>query len=422
MKEIIKKKYVCAIVFLMGMLFSVSAQTKAPAAQTKVPPGMALVNSQYYEVWSDGGGTDAQLLSRELDSRFKLYNTFFHFNLQTLGGERLKVRAYKDKQTYDAYISERLDKTSPGAVYLHYSQPDRRELVIHRGSPDEARMLPHQAFVQYLRAFIPYPPSWFREGFAIYFSTLKFDPGAATTPNSGGAGKTAAGAASGGLLYEENLAWLETIKSLGNKAPSVESILQADIKGGTLPEQFQGVSWGLVSFLKDSGKGDYLRILYECFMILDKTASVQSNSEAILNHIKSWTDIATLDKDYKAYLNSRKTFAELIIEGQRAYTAKDTTAAETAFLRALDQKRTHYAPYYYLGLLAYDKKNYEEAEQYYRSAQQYGADVALVSYALGINAASAGRYAEAITFLEQAKSANPSQYTEQVDNLIKRLR
>jgi tetratricopeptide (TPR) repeat protein len=370
-----------------------------------------------------GGGADADLLARELESRFKLYNTFFHFNPQSLGGERLKVRAYKSQQAYDTYISERLDKTYPGAVYLHYNQPDRRELVIHRGSPEESRILPHQAFVQYLRAFIPYPPAWFREGFAIYFSTLKFDPGS-NAPNAGGIkAKTAPVATNGGLVYEENLDWLESVKSLGNKVPPIESTLQVpDDPHRGLPLNFQGVSWALASFLKDSGKGDYLRILFECFMILDSTASAQHNTEAVLNHIKSWVDLATMDKDYKAYLNSRKTFTELITDGQKAYTAKNTAAAETAFLEALKQKSTHYAPYYYLGLLAYDRKNYEEADQYYRSAQQYGADAAQVSYALGINAASAGHYAEAITFLEQAKAANPTQYNEQVDNLIKRLR
>lgn len=414
--KLIMKKWGCTIGFLMVMLFSISAQTKTPSE-------MAQVRSQYYEVSSDGGGADADLLARELESRFKLYNTFFHFNPQSLGGERLKVRAYKSQQAYDTYISERLDKTYPGAVYLHYNQPDRRELVIHRGSPEESRILPHQAFVQYLRAFIPYPPAWFREGFAIYFSTLKFDPGS-NAPNAGGIkAKTAPVATNGGLVYEENLDWLESVKSLGNKVPPIESTLQVpDDPHRGLPLNFQGVSWALASFLKDSGKGDYLRILFECFMILDSTASAQHNTEAVLNHIKSWVDLATMDKDYKAYLNSRKTFTELITDGQKAYTAKNTAAAETAFLEALKQKSTHYAPYYYLGLLAYDRKNYEEADQYYRSAQQYGADAAQVSYALGINAASAGHYAEAITFLEQAKAANPTQYNEQVDNLIKRLR
>ncbi|MDR2485131.1 MAG: hypothetical protein LBD55_07030 [Treponema sp.] len=409
------KKYVCGAALLVVILCTVAAQTKNSSS---IPLGMSLVNGQYYEVLSDGGTADAQTLSRELDTRFQLYNKFFHFNPQELGGSRLKVRAYRDKQAYDTYITERIDVTSPGAVYLHYTQPDRRELVIHRGGPEEERMFPHQAFVQYLRAFIPYPPSWFREGFAIYFSTLKFEAGQVLAGTGNGVSAMPVNA---GLIYEENLTWLEAVKSLGNKSPSLESVLLADVKG-TYPDNFQGVSWALVFFLKDSGKEDYLRLLYECFMLLKGSASVQENSQAIYNHIKSWSDLPILEWDYKAYLNTRKTFPELIAEGQRAYNAKDARAAEEVFQAAQKQRPSHYAPYYYLGLLAYDWKNYDQAERYYRSAQQYGADPGLIAYALGINAAAAGRNNEAISFLEQAKAASPSQYNDQVDNLIKRLR
>jgi hypothetical protein len=404
------KKCVWSVVLLAAALSSLAAQK--PSNQNAGPPGMALVSGQYYEVLSDGGSADAQLLSRELDSRFLLYNKFFHFNPQKLGGQRLKVRAYKDQRTYDAYITERLDKTSPGAVYLHYNQPERRELVIHRGGSDEGRMFPHQAFVQYLRAFIPYPPSWFREGFAVYFSTLKFESG-----GTGGA-KAPGG---DGLVYEENLSWLETIKSIGAKAPSLETVLLADNRG-SLPDNFQGVSWAFISFLKDSGKEDYLRLLYESFILMDSAASAQDNSEILYNHVRSWSDLAALDREYKAYLLTRKTFAELIAEGQRSYNAKDNKNAETVFLKALQQRPTHYAPYYYLGLLAYDNKNYVQAEHYFQSAQQYGADQSLTAYAMGINAAAAGDNAKAITLLEQAKALSPSQYNEQVDNLVKRLK
>ncbi|MDR0562941.1 MAG: hypothetical protein LBG73_09680 [Spirochaetaceae bacterium] len=417
------KKYVCSLILYGTILFSLTAQAKTPA-QSSIPPGMAQITGQYYEVLSDSGAADAQLLVRELDSRFLLYNKFFHFNPLNLGGTRLKVRAFKDKTAYDTYVTERLDKPSPGAVYLHYNQPDRRELVINRGGPEEDKMFPHQAFVQYLRAFIPYPPSWFREGFAIYYSTVRYESG---QPAAGS--KTPA---AGGLVYEENLAWLDKVKELGNKTPSLETILLADSRG-TFPDNFQGIAWALISFLKDSGKEDYLRYLYECFILMDDAATAQDNSEILYNHIKSWTDLPSLDRDYKSYIITRKTFTELITEGQRAYAAKDSKNAETVFQKALQQRPSHYAPYYYLGLLAYDAKNYAQAEQYYQTAQQYYQTAqqdksdseqitALIAYAMGINAAAAGNNAKAITYLEQAKTLYPAQYAEMVDNLIKRLR
>jgi hypothetical protein len=408
------KRY--GFIFSVVLLVSISPQLIAV-------PVMVSVTSKYYVVQSDSGGTDAALLSQELETRFKLYNSIFHFKEEDIRVP-LKVRAYTSKEDYDAYILEHLDKTSPGAVYMHYNQPERRELVIHRGSAEEVRMFPHQAFIQYLRAFIPHPPSWIREGFAIYFSTLRFEPRVpavrtepASEPSPSDESKPES---PGGLIYEENLDWLETVKNLGDTAPTLESVFLADMQG--FPDHLQSVSWALVSFFKDSKKANYERILYECFMLLSDSASAQANGEGVFKHILGWTALETLEQDYKEYLHTRKTFAELIVEGQQAYKDKDFQTAEAVFQQALQQRHTHYAPHYYLGLLAYDQKKYDIAETYYRSALQYGADPALVSYAQGVNAASAGRNSEAIKFLEQAGTIAPAQYKEQTDMLIKRLR
>jgi tetratricopeptide (TPR) repeat protein len=392
------KKYFVTLMFTIVMLFSVFPQDRTP-------PAMISVKSPYYEVLFDGGSADAALLSREMEGRFEAYKRLFHFNPQDLTVP-FKVRAYRNKQDYDAYVAARLGGTRPGVVYLHYNQPERRELVIHRGSPDEATMLPHQAFIQYFRGFIPYPPSWMREGFAIYFNTLTFNPASPGTA----------------LAYKENLTWLDTVKGLGNKAPALQAVLLADRDGIPDPKNFPGISWSLISFFLNSGKEDYFRILIESFMLLSRSASAMGNAEAVANHIARWIDLDTLAQDYKAYMASRKTFAQLLDEGQKAYIAKDTPTAELAFLNALGLEADHFEPYYYLGLLAFEGKEYELAEHYYRSALQYGADQALVSYALGLNAVEAGRNADAIGFLEKAKVLAPARYTQLVDRIIQQLR
>jgi tetratricopeptide (TPR) repeat protein len=129
-----------------------------------------------------------------------------------------------------------------------------------------------------------------------------------------------------------------------------------------------------------------------------------------------------MQEDYLAYLASRKTFAELIEAGQRSYAEGDPPQAEVYFHNALEQKPGHYAPYYYLGLLAYEKQNYNAAEQYYQSALQYGADPALVQYALGLNAVAAGKKGEAAGFLEAAAAAAPERYRDRVRELLGRLK
>jgi len=129
----------------------------------------------------------------------------------------------------------------------------------------------------------------------------------------------------------------------------------------------------------------------------------------------------TLTRDYNAYFGSKKTFTDLVDEGQRAYGSKNFCGADVLFRLALELKPVHYAPYYYLGLLAYEEKKYPEAESFYKTALDYGAEKALVQYARGVNAAAAGNKTEAAAYLQEASAADPAKYKARSDDLIKRL-
>lgn len=390
------KKVVGALVLLAAL------GTPLIAQYDTVSPIRVEVRNQFFDVISDGGSFDAETLCREMELRFDVYNRLFRFNPAVLPGP-LRVVSFSDKAAYDSYVMSKLGSIRDGAVYLHYSQSERRELVVNRGSPDEERMLPHQAFIQFFRAFVPYPPSWMREGFAIYFNTLKFDKETRE------------------LRYEENLSWLETVKSLGTYIPSLESIFFADVNG--MPEYFQPISWAIVSFfLNSGGNGDYFRAITEAFMLLSPTGSAAENSQIVLDRLTSWNTLEAMRTDFNNYIASRKTFVELIDLGMQAYAVSDLENAEVYFLAALYQKPAHYAPYYYLGLLAYDENNYDIAETYYITALQYGADSALVKYALGINAATAGRNTEALAYLEEAAYESPERYKERAETIMIRLR
>jgi hypothetical protein len=386
-----------ALVLLFGLVRPAAAQLNPG---TGGPRAEAEIRDFYYHVTSDGGSEDAALLIKELELRFNVYNRLFRFDPAGLSAP-LRVRAIQDRESYDQYVSARLGRVREGAVYLHYNQQDRRELVIHRGSPEEERLLPHQAFIQYLRAFVPNPPAWIREGFAIYFSTLSFDRTAGT------------------LGYEENLAWLDTVKALGDGIPPLESILLAESRG--FPDQFQPLAWSAASFFLNNGTEDAGRTLTEICMVLSGTASARENAEAVLKRITLGTGLETTEGDYRAYLESRKTFAELLRNGKDAYTAGDPLTAELSFLSALNQKPTHYAPYYYLGLLAYEEREFDMADTYYRSAMDHGADPALVRFALGLNAASAGRTETAVSYLREAALRSPERYGERAEDLIRRI-
>jgi hypothetical protein len=367
--------------------------------------GQAVVEGRHYRVVSDGSEADAALLLQELELRLDLYNRLFRFETEGLDGP-LQVRSIADAGIYEAYTRSRLDQAPPGAVYIHYSRPDRRELVINRGSAAEADMAAHQAFIQYLRAFIPNPPSWMNDGFAIIFSSLRFDPETAE------------------LVYEENLAWLDGVKKLGNGAAQPELILLADdgaYSAGNI-DHFKPLSWALASFLLNSGDEEYFRALTEMFMVLSPDAGAAENSRAAARRLTIRTDFETLTADYQNYLDAKMSFAELVEAGQQAYSGGDFENAEGFFAQAQSMRPDQAAPCYYLALLAYGAKDFARAEELYNAALYNGADPALVQYALGLNAVSAGRADAGIRWLEQAAAAAPERFREKAERIIGRLR
>jgi tetratricopeptide (TPR) repeat protein len=362
------------------------------------------IRTAHYEITVENGAKIAgELLAKEMELRFEVYNRLFRFDPETLAVP-LRVRLFTDRVAYDDYVTARLGSSRTGAVYLHYHNAEKRELVFLRGLEEDRPILAHQAFVQFLRAFVPNPPTWIREGFAIYFNTLKFNPGDET------------------LSYEENLAWLESVKDLSKTRPALQDIISADLEDGQKPRDFQIFSWAVVSFFLNNGRDDYFRTLVECFMSLSPAASVEENTRAVKAHINRWNNQETMEKDYLAYLEARKTFAELMEQGRGAYAAGDPMTAELAFMSAMDQKPSNYAPWYYLGLVLYDEKNYAMAEEYYKKSLEFGADEAFVFYALGLNSISAGRNDEAAVWLEKAAAADPGRYKTRAGDLIRRLK
>lgn len=385
------------------MIALVLALSAAGGAFAQEAAPRTVVQGTRYEVSSDGDEEAAKLLAREMDRRFEVYSALFRFDPDALEG-KLRVRAFSDKAAMDAYLAAALGQSREGATYLHYSAKERRELVaLENGTPGD-RVFAHQAFVQYLRAFVPNAPAWLREGFAVVFETLAYDP------------------RKDSFEFEENLAWLETVKAWGKNAPTLEEILTA-AEAPTLPaERFTPAAWAAASFLLNAQDEGYRRFLYESFMLLAEEASAAENARSMLSRGAAWMDPERAQSDFAAYLQSRKTFAELIDEGRAKYAAKDPAAAQEAFLAAADLKPTHYAPHYYLGLLAYERKDYALAENSYRSALQYGADEALVSFALGVNAAADGRSADARNFLTKAKTIAPARYGARADELLAKLK
>ena len=380
--------------FLLCVIF-VTARAQTPFAATD---GAKQARTDHYLILCEGG--DARDTAEEMEERFAVYNRLFRFDDAPLkSGAPLAVRVFYDSDAYNEYVGSRLGASRPGAVYLHYGQSERRELVINRGGAEENSALPYQAFLQFFRAFVSNPPAWMREGFAVYFSGLRY--------------------ANGALAYEEHLEWLETVKEMRGP-PALEQILAAD--SSELPDDFSALAWSAVSFFLNSGDSEYMRALTDCIMLLSDAKSAEENSRTLMQRIARWNNMEVLAADYRSYLDSRKTFAWLMEDGQRAYAAQDFTGAELSFLAAKNQRPSHFAPWYFLGLIAYEENNFETAEQFYLSGLKLGADPALTAYALGLNAARAGNKAAAEKYLREAARIAPERYKEKAESVLSRMK
>ena len=340
---------------------------------------------------------EAQALGLQMEGRLAVYNQIFRFDTGRLAMP-LRVRAFRSRELYESHVGSRLSgEVPPGAVYLHFAQAELRELVIHLGNEGDA--LPFQAFIQFLRAFVPNPPAWIRDGFAVHFATLGFDEGGEPT-------------------HRENLVWLDAIRGM-RELPSPASIMRTAAPASV--ENFPGLAWSLVSFFLNSGNENYLRSLTESFVMLSYANTAEENAIAVANRIEMWNDMDEMAIDHLNYLNSLRSFSEVIAEGQAAYGASRTAEAEAAFRRALEIRPDHYVPWYYLGLLAYNTGDTETAERYYRIALYLGGDTASMLYALALNAATAGRTDEAVELLLEIAAIAPDRFGERARTLIAQL-
>ena len=387
-----KKAFMLLVVVLAAASFA-TAQAEAGGATA----------SDHYSVISELGADRSASLSRQLEAYYGLYNGLFHFSGDDLKG-KLNVREFKDKAGFDAYLGQIVGQTKDDFVYLHYPNPERSELLLFaKDEPDFSASLAHQAFVQYLKAFVPNPPLWMREGLAVAFESASWDDKA------------------GKLSFAENLAWLETAKSLKERAllMPLDKLLTIDQdQARSELDVFYPESWAFASFLANSEDKTYNRLLWDSMSALRKDASLEDNQAAGLKMIESWYGIEATSKAFDAYLAARKTFPELVADGVRKYADKAWDEAATAFDAALAMNAGSYVPQYYLGLIAYAKNDFSGAEFRYKAALQLGCDPAITNYALGVNAYAQNRLDDAKSFLDLAKQAAPDRYGAKVDELV----
>lgn len=394
-----------------------AAATPAPATDAKAAAPAAAASTQdsfnfesdHYAVRSFVSAEHAQSVAARLEAYLVEYNRFFHFDTDK-PAVKMKVRIFASKARFDQYLQKLINETRDDFVYLHYSDAARSELVGYvdakQAAPDAS--IAHQAFIQFLRGHVANPPLWLREGFAVYFEELAWDPAA----------KTAS--------LHENLSWLETLKDLELGSRSAEAIPMADLltlsvdKARAKIQVFYPQAWALVNYLARSENKEHNRILWDSIAMLNPTASLDDNSAAVAAKAFKWEESAALKLAFDNYFKDKKTYRELIQDGIDQYAAGKAKESEDAFTKALGLQDASYVPYYYLGLISYDKGAYAQAETFYQKALDKGASPALTNYAMGVNAFADNRFDVAATYLKKTSELDPS-FKDKVAELLQRM-
>lgn len=387
-------------VLLTAFVVALSAQTSS----------FAEYQTDHYRVLSEIGQDHARETALKLEALMGVFNGYFHFDPDELP-VRLRARFFSSKDRYDAYLRRVIDTTRDDFVYLHYTDLAKSELVGY-GMDDDAfdLSLKHQGFVQFLRAFVPNPPLWLREGFAVYFEEVEFGDQLETA------------------IYRENLAWLETLQSIMDGTAGVAPIPLSEMlrmnveQARARIEVFYPQAWGMVSFLLNSDERYYNRIVWDSISALETDASLAENSANVWHRAFRWHPEEELVDSFVEYVGSRRSFRMLVEEGIDLYNEGELAAAREAFREAITLRDDSFVPYYYLGLISYDERDHSTADRYYREALARGAAPALTYYALGVNAYADNRFDDAEGYLEQTVSLDPGEYEDKATQLLERIR
>ncbi len=389
---------------LIRLAAALAAVLAAAAAypQTPAPPSSSF---GHYQVGSDRGEARALEIARTMEAAFALFNDTFHPEAVVPAGG-LKVRVFGAKADYDAYLQSLIGETRPDFVYVSYRDLARSELVgFERPAAEFSRSLLHYGLIQYLSILQPTTPLWLAEGAAAYLeaSTLQ----------------------AGRFVWQPNYAWLDALKAQlagGQSRLSISALLGMDkARAAQEINVFYPAAWGLVHFLAQSPERRYNRLLWDSMSAVQPGASLADNSARVAQRAFAWVDGAALQRDFEAFTLGIRTFSDLLKEGTDNFAAGKLEEAEKSLNAAMALRPDSYTPYYYLGLISYQRKSYAKAAELYSRSLALGIEPALIHYALGVNAFADKKYTDAAAYLGKAKELDPKAYGEKVDSLLKRI-
>jgi len=340
-----------AISIVLVLFLSSKVPAEEPSQQKNNP--FTKYQTEHYEIITDVSSEVAKKVGNDMEAILQEYSRILPFPEEQLPSSLFRVRIFLTKEDFQKYCREALGDTydRKNFVYYHCRNLEEREMVCFL-LPEIPffRRLHHEAFHQYFRHFIYYPPQWLNEGLAELFEASPMIE-------------------QGRLQIKPSPGWLRRLKEdvlISKKHPYIDlkSLLTMSKKewlknsGSTYPE-----SWAFCYYLLRSGKGQLARYLNNCIEVLNPDASREENTEKIFEEVFAKINLPRLEKDWVEFIRKIHP-AEgygFFEKGQGLLEKRKYQEALSEFNKAIEMNDSYFRYYYFRARTYYSLKRYDQA-------------------------------------------------------------
>lgn len=394
------------ICLLIGFFCTLSLEGQTDPARA---PQMTLYQSAHYEVEASVTlpAADVEALVHKLEADYTLFNEMFTSPSQR-PESLLHVKIYASKEEFNQALAAQKVYNRNNYIYFYYGDPAQNVLIIYplKNEAEERAQLARHSFFSYAFDSTPTLPAWLREGLALYYESLIYEE-------------------DGTAIVPYNHLYLDDLKKAAAEGPLNlrELMMLTDESGKFEKGQFEKnllYSWGIVNYFMFSDNESDRMIIGQAVALASKENSQTENSQAVMDFI--FSKKPDLETAFANFLESQMGYIETLNAMRTAYLERNFERAKSYAETALQTKPEAYLPVYYLGLIAFENKNYEEAKAYYQNASELGAPKPLIDFAMGyVYYYGEKNYSEAAAAFRRAKTEDAARYGQKVDMLLQIL-
>jgi len=347
-----------AISIALVLFLSSKVPAEEPSQQKNNP--FIKYQTEHYQIITEVSSEVTKKVGNDMEAILQEYSRILPFPEEQLPSSLFRVRIFLRKEDFQKYCRETLGWTDDpkSFVYRHYRNLEKREVVCFL-LPEIPffRRLHHEAFHQYFRHFIHYPPQWLNEGLAELFEASPMTE-------------------QGRLQIKPHPGWLRWLKedvliSKKHKYIDLKSLLTMSWKewrknsGSTRAE-----SWAFCYYLLKSEKAQLARYLDNCIEVLNPDASQEENTNNVFQGVFAQINLPQLEKNWVEFIQEMQPTqghghfekGEVLL-GKRKYQE-----ALTEFNKAIEMNDSYDRYYYFRALTYYSLKRYDQAIKNFKQA------------------------------------------------------